>query len=98
MLSSEQKVELIQTAQDLFLPHESARTSGIEAMSTCDIKAKIVEPFTEMITRKNLESIQREYDKELTLKPALTDRSEAIALSRYKADLDRSQVAIDQLD
>ena len=93
-LKDSDKVELIETAQELFLPQESARSCKVELMTSNDILNLIVKPFNGLMRRERMNEIRMEHDRDLTHKPVLSKHSHQIAQNRYKADLDKSQDAM----
>ena len=79
MLRVEQKVELVMTSQELFLPPTHDRSNEVPFMSPEEIRTAIIEPFNALIKRQRLEAAKKERDKELTLAPTLSKRSKIIA-------------------
>ena len=67
-------------------------------MTAQEVGSLIVEPFERLVRRQRLAEIKKEHDKELTHKPILSKKSDQIAKNRLKADLDRSQDAIAEMN
>ena len=63
-------------------------------MSSQSIQAEIVVPFNALMKKERLAAIRKEHDRELTLRPSLSKKSQTIAQSKYKADLAETQEAI----